>query len=131
MQTQSIIVAMAFSQLIHFATYFAAGFYAIRQRRRHPTACRCLLFAVLMLCIVRVLSFLTPMVMAATTTPAQLASLIHMLNVVFSILDVFAFGLMVVAIFVKRVPETASSSDTLVQPGSPPQSSGNPYESPM
>ena len=130
MQSQSILAAMLLTHLVHVVAYLGVGGYAVSQRKRHPTASRYLLLAVVIMGVSRGLSFLTPVMLSRTVTPAQLGSLILMVNVVFSLLDLVAFGLMAVAVFIKRLPESPQASDGALTPG-PSSSSDNPYESPQ
>ncbi len=131
MQSQQIMVVVLLTHVVHFVAYLGAGFYALTQRKRHPTAARYLLLAVVIMGISRILSFMTPVVVSSMVTPTQLGSLIYMLNVAYSLLNVAAFGLMVVAIFIKRVPESLHAADGEFASGAPTESSNNPYESPL
>ena len=112
----------------------AAGIYAAVQSKRHPTASRYLLIAIFIMAVIRILSFLTPILLANSLPPARLGILIYSLNAGWSVLNLVAFGFLIAAIYSKRIPEFQASvpADTVTDmpPGMSPDPSRNPYESP-
>ena len=125
MQSQLIIGVMAVLQVIHLLAYLGAASYAVAKRKRHPTASRYLLLAIVISGVSRGLSFVAPMLLRTTSL-----SWIYSLTVVKSIFDIMAFCLIVVAVFIRRTPEEENKADDVVTPNVPPRPSGNPYESP-
>ena len=135
MQSSVAITLLTSLQLaLPILAYVAAGIYAAVQSKRHPTASRYLLIAIFIMAVIRVLSFLTPMLLANSLPPARLGILIYSLNAVWSVLNLVAFGFLIAAIYSKRIPEVQApaqcGTSSIMPPGNSLDPSRNPYESP-